>query len=70
MIIKDSPWRHPTSALVSTGQFYGLILYFATNFFDESFSQKVYYRPEPYYYWVYYIMLNGPWLIVPVCEFD
>jgi cholestenol Delta-isomerase len=54
-------------ALVSTGQFYGDLLYFATTIFDDVYSGKIYYRPEPFYFWVYFVFMNCFWLIVPGC---
>lgn len=71
LIIKDSPFRHPVQALVSTGQFYGDILYYSTSFFDEFFSGKAYYRPEPYYFWFYFVFMNAFWLIIPsICVYS
>jgi cholestenol Delta-isomerase len=42
-------------------------LYFATTIFDDVYSDKIYYRPEPFYFWVYFAFMNGFWLIVPGC---
>ena len=67
-IVTDSPWRYPAQALVSTGQFYGLILYFATNALELNYEGIEYSRPEAYYWWAYYFLLNAPWLVVPPCK--
>ncbi|KAH8592955.1 EBP domain-containing protein [Bisporella sp. PMI_857] len=65
LITKDSPYRHPIQALVSTGQFYGCGLYYATSLFDEFYAGKTYYRPGWYYFWFYFVFMNSFWLIVP-----
>jgi cholestenol delta-isomerase len=68
LIVRDSPYRHPVQALVSTGQFYGDLLYFASTVFDDVYAGKVYYRPEPFYFWVYFVFMNMFWLLVPGCR--
>jgi cholestenol delta-isomerase len=54
-------------ALVSTGHIYGDVLYFATTVFDEIYSGKVYCRPEPFYFWVYFVLMNAVWIVIPGC---
>lgn len=66
LIVKDSPYRYPIQALVSTGQLYGDVLYYSTSLFDEFFSGKTYYRPEPYYFWFYFIFMNAFWIAIPL----
>jgi len=65
LITTNSPYRHPVQALVSTGQFYGDLLYYATSLFDDFYSGLKYCRPEPYYFWVYFVFMNTFWLVVP-----
>ncbi|KAF4624860.1 hypothetical protein G7Y89_g13309 [Cudoniella acicularis] len=65
LITKDSPYRHPVQALVSTGQFYGDLLYYMTSLFDYFYSGKSFYRPEPYYFWFYFIFMNAFWIVIP-----
>ncbi|KIN08262.1 hypothetical protein OIDMADRAFT_152464 [Oidiodendron maius Zn] len=65
LIVRDSSYRHPIQALVSTGHVYGDTLYFATTVFDEFYSGKVYYRPEPFYFWIYFVLMNAVWLVIP-----
>ncbi|PSS25605.1 hypothetical protein M430DRAFT_39664 [Amorphotheca resinae ATCC 22711] len=65
LIIRESPYRHSIQALVSTGHIYGDGLYFATSLLDEFYSGKIYYRPEPFYFWVYFVFMNILWLIIP-----
>lgn len=61
----DHPARHPLQALISFGQIYGDILYLSTSFFDEAYRQTAYSRPEPFYYYGYFIFLNAIWLVIP-----
>ncbi|EPE26087.1 EBDP4 [Glarea lozoyensis ATCC 20868] len=71
LIVNDSPYRHPIQALVSTGQFYGDLLYFMTNIFDESYTGRTFYRPEPYYYWFYFVFMNAFWIVIPcICVYS
>ncbi|KAF2843755.1 EBDP4, emopamil-binding protein [Patellaria atrata CBS 101060] len=65
MIIKASPYRYPFQAIVSLGQIYGDVLYYGTATFDHWFYQKTYCRPESYYYWVYFILMNAFWIVIP-----
>lgn len=65
LIIKDNPLRHSLQIIVSMGQLYGDVLYYATFFFDESIYSAVYCRPEAIYFWVYFITLNGFWIVIP-----
>lgn len=69
LITKESPFRYPVQALVSTGEFYGNILYLTTSLVDEYYTGKSYYRPEPYFFWVYFIFMNAIWLVVPGCRY-
>ncbi|TVY48065.1 3-beta-hydroxysteroid-Delta(8),Delta(7)-isomerase [Lachnellula occidentalis] len=66
LITKDSPYRHAIQALVSTGQFYGDLLYYMTSLFDDYFSGRRFYRPEPYYFWFYFVFMNAFWIIIPL----
>jgi cholestenol delta-isomerase len=68
LITKNSPYRHPIQALVSTGQFYGNLLYYTSSLFDDFYSGKRYYRPEPYYFWFYFVFMNMLWLVIPGCK--
>ena len=69
LITTSSPYRHPTQALVSTGQFYGNLLYFSTSLVEDFYHAKSFYRPEGFYFWVYFVGMNGIWLVIPGCEF-
>lgn len=52
LIIVRHPMRFPIQLIVSLGQFYGDILYYATSLFDHNILGITYYRPEPFYFWV------------------
>ncbi|KAK3290417.1 Emopamil-binding protein [Chaetomium fimeti] len=65
LVIKDSPLRYPLQLIVSLGQFYGDVLYYGTFFFDEAVHGAVYCRPEGVYFWAYYMMMNGFWIVIP-----
>ncbi|KAH7391489.1 EBP domain-containing protein [Cadophora sp. MPI-SDFR-AT-0126] len=67
LITTNSPYRHPVQALVSTGQFYGDVLYYTTSLFDDIYKQQRHYRPEPYYFWFYFVFMNGAWIVIPLC---
>jgi cholestenol Delta-isomerase len=69
LIVADSPYRFPIQALVSTGQFYGDLLYYCTNYFNEIYFGVSYSRPEAYYFYGYYIFMNIFWIIIPGCKF-
>ncbi|KAM6360742.1 3-beta-hydroxysteroid-Delta(8),Delta(7)-isomerase [Pluvialis apricaria] len=57
--------RHPTryilQLLVSLGQLYGDVLYFAT----EARAGWSHSDPRPLYFWGYFVGLNGVWVLVP-----
>ena len=69
MIATEHPVRHPLQALVSTGQIYGDILYYATSLFDHHFKGLTYYRPEVYFFWAYYFFMNFIWIVIPGSKF-
>lgn len=46
---------------------YGDMLYYATSLFDEYVHGRPYSRPEPYYFWLYYFLMNFIWIVVPAC---
>ncbi|ORZ37700.1 Emopamil binding protein-domain-containing protein [Catenaria anguillulae PL171] len=80
----------PWLLMLSTGQLYGTILYFATSlrltpassstahaytfpsleYFQDILARTVYDDgiPHPYYFWVYFFLMNFIWVVVPsVC---
>lgn len=64
-ILVEHPLRHPVSCLVSLGQIYGDILYYATCYFNEKVYDLVYCRPEAFYFYMYYILCNAFWIVIP-----
>ncbi len=65
MIATKHPLRYPLQAVVTLGQLYGLELYYATSLFDHYVNGLTYFRPEPYYFWVYYFFMNFIWVVFP-----
>jgi len=51
--------------MVSMGQIYGDILYYATSMFDHYYKGLSYCRPEAYYFWCYYFFMNFIWIVIP-----
>ncbi|KAI9802116.1 MAG: hypothetical protein M1833_002037 [Piccolia ochrophora] len=65
LIVTSHPLRHPLQIIVSGGQIYGDILYYATAMFDHYHKGVTYCRPEAYYFWGYYFALNFIWIVIP-----
>ena len=65
MITTKHPLRYPLQAVICMGQLYGLELYYATSLFDHYINGLTYFRPEPYYFWVYYFFMNFIWVVFP-----
>ncbi|CAG8731662.1 17635_t:CDS:2 [Funneliformis caledonium] len=60
-IHQNWPSRHVIQLIVSLSQLYGLVLYYATTFF-EGFPHS---RPEPLYFWGYFFGINFLWFLIP-----
>lgn len=67
-IVIDHPLRHPLQMIISTGQFYGNVLYYGTCAFDFLVYGVEYSRPEGYYFFGYFVFLNAFWIVIPVCK--
>lgn len=67
-IITSHPLRYPVQAIVSLGQIYGDILYYATCMFDHYYKNMTYCRPEAYYFWFYFFFMNFIWIVIPGCK--
>ncbi|KAK4631293.1 3-beta-hydroxysteroid-Delta(8),Delta(7)-isomerase [Fulvia fulva] len=65
LVVARHPMRYPLQMLVSMGQFYGDVLYYATSFFDHYTAGISYSRPEAFYFWFYFILMNFFWIIIP-----
>lgn len=59
---KQGKWRHVAALVASVCQLYGDALYFATCFYENG----IHTRPEPLYFWFYFVGLNGVWVVVPL----
>jgi cholestenol Delta-isomerase len=68
MICADHPLRHAIQLVVSLGQIYGDVLYYATSLFEHYQNSVHFCRPEGYYFWFYYAFFNAIWIIVPTRE--
>ncbi|KAG5994743.1 hypothetical protein E4U43_003176 [Claviceps pusilla] len=65
-ILRGSPFRHIGQVVLCTAHLYGVALYYVTNWGDYRASGVSYSRPEVLYYWVYYVGMNAPWVVVPI----
>ncbi|KAJ9193370.1 hypothetical protein DTO166G4_144 [Paecilomyces variotii] len=57
--------RYPFQIIVCMAHLYGDVLYYATSLFDHYFNEVSYCRPEAYYFWGYYFLMNFIWIVVP-----
>ncbi|XP_065521012.1 LOW QUALITY PROTEIN: 3-beta-hydroxysteroid-Delta(8),Delta(7)-isomerase [Lathamus discolor] len=60
-LLRRHPARYILQLLVSLGQLYGDVLYFAT----EALAGWSHSDPRPLYFWGYFVGLNGVWVLVP-----
>jgi len=65
MVMTNHCLRYPLQAIVSVGHLHGGVLYFATSMFDHHIQHLSYSRPEPLYFWGYFVFLNAIWIVVP-----
>ncbi|KAG9192471.1 cholestenol Delta-isomerase [Alternaria panax] len=65
LISIDHPLRYSAQLIVSLGQFYGDVLYYATSLFDHYILNLSYSRPEQFYYWGYFVLMNAFWIVIP-----
>jgi cholestenol delta-isomerase len=61
-VYHNTPSRHIAQLVLSVGQLYSCTLYYATSIFDGSSHSD----PDPYYYYIYFLAFNAPWLIMPL----
>lgn len=64
-IAVDHPLRYPLQIIVSLGQLYGDVLYYATSMFDHYLLNLSYSRPEAAYFWGYFVFMNAFWIVIP-----
>lgn len=60
-ILARRPWALTVQLLVSLGQAYGDVLYFATTVLEG----LVHSRPEFLYFWFYFVVVNAMWILIP-----
>lgn len=65
-IVADHPLRHPLQLIVSLGQIYGDVLYYATFTFNEVVHGVNFCRPERFYFYMYYLFCNAFWIVIPL----
>ncbi|KAL1970369.1 hypothetical protein VTN77DRAFT_5529 [Rasamsonia byssochlamydoides] len=65
MITTNHSLRYPLQAVVSLGQLYGDVLYYATSMFDHYILDLSYSRPEASYFWGYFVFMNAFWIVIP-----
>ncbi|PSN74961.1 EBDP4, emopamil-binding protein [Corynespora cassiicola Philippines] len=65
-IATDHPLRYPLQIIVSLGQLYGDVLYYATSLFDHWILDVSYSRPEPAIFWGYFVFMNSFWIVIPL----
>jgi cholestenol delta-isomerase len=61
------PMRHPLQLIISLGQLYGDVLYYATCTFTALVNGIHFCRPEDFYFWAYYFLCNFFWIVIPFC---
>ncbi|CAI6336238.1 unnamed protein product [Periconia digitata] len=65
-IATDHPLRYAFQIIVSLGQLYGDVLYYATSMFDHYLLDRAYSRPEAFYFWCYFVLMNAFWIVIPL----
>jgi hypothetical protein len=63
LIHKGSAYRHRVQILLCTAQFYGTVLYFLAPVVQHSWDRVM--THDAFELWVFVIILNGLWMIVP-----
>lgn len=63
LIHKGSAYRHRVQLILCTAQFYGTVLYFFAPVVQGSWSRVM--THDSFELWVYVIILNALWMIVP-----
>eukprot|EP01112_Ceratiomyxa_fruticulosa_P012095 TRINITY_DN3334_c0_g1_i1.p1 TRINITY_DN3334_c0_g1~~TRINITY_DN3334_c0_g1_i1.p1 ORF type:complete len:210 (+),score=45.18 TRINITY_DN3334_c0_g1_i1:638-1267(+) len=63
LIQTDSKYRHPTQIVCCTAQAFGTVFYFITPIIYKTWDQVM--TSDPFELWVYVIILNGLWFIIP-----
>lgn len=66
LVASRSSYRYQCQALVSTLHIYSDVLYYATSMQDYYHKEITHCRPEPFYFYVYYVGMNAVWIVVPL----
>lgn len=61
LIYKNEPSRHLLQMVISFGQFYGDVVYYLSTLLEGA----PHCRPEPFYFWFYFVFMNFWWLLIP-----
>ncbi|KPM44409.1 hypothetical protein AK830_g2101 [Neonectria ditissima] len=65
LIVTAHPARHFLQTVISVGQIYGDILYYATFFHEDVVRGIEFSRPERYYFYGYMVLMNAFWIVIP-----
>ncbi|KAL4941769.1 hypothetical protein BDV06DRAFT_175995 [Aspergillus oleicola] len=65
LILTSHSLRHPLQIIICMAHLYGDVLYYATSLYDDYVHERPYCRPEPFYFWVYYFLMNFIWIVIP-----
>jgi len=61
-ILQSKPMRYPIIVILSVCQIYGDVLYYGTCYLEDFIHS----RPEPLYFWGYFVTLNALWIVIPM----
>ena len=61
--VKQTPYRYVAQMVLSLGQLYGDVLYFAIEMYDGFTHGPV---GHPLYFWFYFVFLNSLWIFIPL----
>jgi cholestenol Delta-isomerase len=65
--VDGNPYAKITQTTVAVAHILGDTAYYASSLWDIS-QGVAHSRPEPEYFWLYFIGFNMPWIIVPACK--
>lgn len=70
LVATGSPYKTPVQVICSFGHLYSDTLYYVTSLIDFYIKGIDHCRPEPFYFWVYYVGMNAAWIVVPLGRFS
>ncbi|KAI6092367.1 Emopamil binding protein-domain-containing protein [Hypoxylon rubiginosum] len=65
-IVRGSSSRHALRIVACVAHLYGVALYYGTSLSETYYTGLSHSRPEPLYFWGYYVGFNAPWVIIPL----